>query len=293
MKLFNTTAAMLMLVMSMLLGNSALAQTPADPLCPDLTTDAGVVVGMVCVAVDPLSGNVFVNYSSSDDWKLSEVNLWIGDNEDSLIVNLANSSYIRSEGNPGELEHQFEIPFSDLTIDFDNFCNAEVFVAANAVVTRTVAGEPNGDGKSDKSGKSGKSGKSDKSDKSDKSAKNSKSDKSAKASKGKDKAAKKSKGKDKNKSGKSGQSDKSGKSGKSGVSGGTGPVTETFTAWAGVTPVGNGSYFSFSNDFCVVEPPVEPPLITLPSSACYNTYASSLAWATTSFDPAVHFAEAA
>jgi len=297
MKIFNTSAAMLMLVMSMLSGNSALAQTPAANCSPLHTNAPGVLdpVGAVCVTVNPIAGNVFLDYLLIGDWKLSEANAWIGDNASSLPKdgsgNPQVSVFQHSASNLGDVnQHSFVIPFSELTVNAGTFCSADVIVAASAVVTRTIAGEPGGGGKSDKSSKSGKNGKSDKSDKSgksgqsDKSAKNSKSDSSsAKDSKGKNQSAKNGKSSAQNdssslatnvvstKSGKSGQSNKSSKSGKSGATGGgTGPVTQTFTAWAGDTVVGDGSYFSFKNDFCA--PP--PPVITLPRT-CYNTYARS------------------
>jgi len=197
-------------------------------------------------------------------------------------------------------------------VNAGTFCNADVIVAASAVVTRTIAGDTgggSGGGKSDKSGKSGsdKSGKSssDKSGKSSSSAKSSKSsEKSSKASSSSSKNSKttskasssssktaqksskttsslsktiSSSSKSSGKSGKSGSSSKSEKSGKSGKSGagnggGTNPVTETFTAWAGDTAVGNGYYFSFSNDFCE---PVEPILISVPNDQCYNIFAGN------------------
>lgn len=314
MKLFSSAAAMLMLAMSVLLGNSALAQTSAEASCSVLYTDSAVEVevGAVCVTVNQDAENVFLDYLLIDDWKLSEANAWIGDNASSLPVdgsgNPQVSVFPHNASNLGDVnQHSFVIPFTELAIDAGTFCSADVIVAASAVVTRTVAGEPSG-GKSDKSDKSGKGGKSDKNSKSDKSDKNSEA---SKGSKGNSSSAKNGKGSSHNgssswasngksdKSGKSGQSDKSGKSGQSGKSGksghsgksgksgghnggGTDPVTETFTAWAGDTLVGNGSYFSFSNDFCA---PEEPPLITLPNSLCYNTYASFPGGAPAAFSP--------
>ena len=339
MKLFKTAAAMLMLAMSVLLSNGAMAQsTEPEANCSVLYTDSAVEVGAVCVTVNQDAENVFLDYLLIDEWKLSEANAWIGDNANNLPIdgsgNPQVSVFPHSAINLVDVnQHSFVIPFTELSIDAGTFCSADVIVAASAVVTRTIAGEPDGGGKSDKSNKSGKSGKSgksdksgqsDKSDKSDKSGKsgkgsksdkNSKSDKSdknskaSKGSKGNSSSAKNGKGSSHNgssswasngksdKSGKSGQSAKSGKSGHSGKSGksgghnggGTDPVTETFTAWAGDNLVGNGSYFSFSNDFCG---PEEPPLITLPNDACYNVYASLFNGAPTTFSP-VGFADPA
>ena len=326
MKLFNTAAAMLMLAMSVLLSNGAMAQsTEPEANCSVLYTDSAVEVGAVCVTVNQDDENVFLDYLLIDDWKLSEANAWIGDNANNLPIDGSGdpqvSVFPHSAINLVDVnQHSFVIPFTELSIDAGTFCSADVIVAASAVVTRTIAGEPDGGGKSDKSGKSGKSGQSDKSgksgqsDKSGKSGQSDKSDKSVKnskagkGSKGNSSAAKNGKGSSQNgssswasigKSDKSGQSDKSGKSGQSGKSGksghsgksgksgghnggGTDPVTETFTAWAGDNLVGNGSYFSFSNDFCG---PEEPPLITLPNDACYNVYASLFNGAPTTFSP--------
>lgn len=327
MKLFKTAAAMLMLAMSVLLSNGAMAQsTEPEANCSVLYTDSAVEVGTVCVTVNQDDENVFLDYFLIDEWKLSEANAWIGDNADN-IPKLGNgnphvSVFPHSAINLVDVnQHSFVIPFTELSIDAGTFCSADVIVAASAVVTRTIAGEPDGGGKSDKSNKSGKSGKSgksdksgqsdksDKSDKSGKSGKGSKSDKSdknskaSKGGKGNSSSAKNGKGSSHNgssswasngksdKSGKSGQSAKSGKSGHSGKSGksgghnggGTDPVTETFTAWAGDNLVGNGSYFSFSNDFCG---PEEPPLITLPNTLCYNVYASFPSGSPVAFSPA-------
>lgn len=275
MKLFKTTAAMMMLAMSALLGTTALAQAQTTLVqnCRDLTADAGVLVGLVCVAVDPSAEKVWVEYSTSGNWKLSEINVWIGDNAAKLP---------KADGNPqvsvfphgpknlgGSIAERFSIPFSELSIDPDTFCSADVIVAANAVVTRTVAGS--GGGKSEKSVKSAKGSKADKSAKNSKGSKDSK--KEDKNSKGKDSSAKSGKGNTQTastSSSKSSKSTKTSKSGKSGAStgGGTGPVTETVTAWAGDIPVGNGYYFSFKNDFCVTQ-----PVVKLFDAACYNVFA--------------------
>ncbi len=339
MKLFNTAAAMLMLAMSVLLSNGAMAQsTEPEANCSVLYTDSAVEVGAVCVTVNQDDENVFLDYLLIDEWKLSEANAWIGDNANNLPIdgsgNPQVSVFPHSAINLVDVnQHSFVIPFTELSIDAGTFCSADVIVAASAVVTRTIAGEPDGGGKSDKSNKSGKSGKSGKSDKSgqsdksdksdksgksgkgskcsksDKSDKNSKASKGSKGGKGNSSSAKNGKGSSHNgssswasngksdKSGKSGQSAKSGKSGHSGKSGksgghnggGTDPVTETFTAWAGDNLVGNGSYFSFSNDFCG---PEEPPLITLPNTSCYNVYASLFNGAPSTFSP-VGFADPA
>ena len=308
MKLFNTAAAMLMLAMSVLLSNGAMAQsTEPEANCSVLYTDSAVEVGAVCVTVNQDDENVFLDYLLIDEWKLSEANAWIGDNANNLPIdgsgNPQVSVFPHSAINLVDVnQHSFVIPFTELSIDAGTFCSADVIVAASAVVTRTIAGEPDGGGKSDKSNKSGKSGKGSKSDKNSKSDKSDKNSKASKGSKGNSSSAKNGKGSSQNgssswasngksdKSGKSGQSGKSGKSGHSGKSGksgghnggGTDPVTETFTAWAGDTLVGNGSYFSFSNDFCG---PEEPPLITLPNSLCYNTYASFPGGAPAAFSP--------
>lgn len=284
MKLFNTTAAMLMLVMSALLGNSALAQTTPVANCSVLYTNASAAVGSVCVTVNPLTANVFVDYTLIGDWKLSAANAWIGDNAISLPTSGGNpqvSAFPHSVSNlVGVNQHSFTIPFSALSINLGTFCNADVIVAASAVVTRTVAGS--GGGKSDKSGIPGKGGKSDKSSKGGKSDKNSKNSKAGKADKSvKSSTAKVSKAKSTKGSTNVASKGKSNKSGKSGKSGSSSPVTETFTVWAGNNIVGNGSYFSFKNAFCG---PVTPPVIALPNPACFNVFTGTSSTGT-SFSP--------
>ena len=269
------------------------AQTtqPTNQHCDVLYAGQTTAVGSVCVTVN--ASDVNLDYLLIGDWKLTEAHAWIGDTLTGLPTN--------SGGNPqiglfpyqasinSAAQYSFTIPISQLAVNADTFCNAEIFVAAHAVVTRTVAGGSGGsgdndsgdDGKSDKSGKSGKSGKAGKSSSASKTSDSS-------ASSGKDKtynavtsnSSSKSKSKASAKGGKTDQSGKSGKSGHSGKSGKSGnqtggggsPSTQTESAWAGSMQIANGGswarYFSFTNDFCV-DP--EEPVVVLPPS-CFNVF---------------------
>jgi hypothetical protein len=276
--------------------NATQAQTtqPTNQHCDVLYAGQTTAVGSVCVTVN--ASDVNLDYLLIGDWKLTEAHAWIGDTLTGLPSN--------SGGNPqiglfpyqasinSAAQYSFTIPISQLAVNADTFCNAEIFVAAHAVVTRTVAGG-SGDNGSGDDGKSAKSGKSEKSGKAGKSSSASKSSSSTASSgkgttdnavastsagKGKSSAAGKGKSNAAGKAGKSDQSGKSGHSGKSGKSGnqtggGSGnPSTQTESAWAGSMQIANGGswarYFSFTNDFCV-EP--EIPVVVLPPS-CFNVF---------------------
>jgi len=117
MKLFNTTAAMLMFVMSTLLGNSALAQSSSAANCSALYTDASVEVGAVCVTVNSAAENVFLDYLLIGDWKLSQANAWIGDSAGGIPTdgsgNPQVSIFPHSASGLGNVnQHSFNIPFS-------------------------------------------------------------------------------------------------------------------------------------------------------------------------------------
>ena len=230
MKLLYTTLAALALISCLFAGSSALAQAPNDAQCSVLYAGQTTEVGAVCVTIN--TDTVLLDYLLIGDWKLKEAHAWIGDNRALLPVNSSGNPQIglfpHKATNLNSATHSFTIPLSSLPINADTFCNADVFVAAHAVVTRVVSGGGSGgggtggddddddddhdhdhdhdhdddhDGKSDKScksdkdGKSCKSEKSEKSEKSDKSCKSENSDKSCKSEKS-DKDSS-SKGKDK------------------------------------------------------------------------------------------------
>ncbi len=287
----NKLLAVIAIFINLCAVNTAQAQTaPTNQHCDILYAGQTTAVGSVCVTVN--TSDVNLDYVLIGDWKLTEAHAWIGDSLAGLPVN--------GSGNPqiglfpyqadtlSAATYSFTIPISQLAVNVDTFCNAEIFVAAHAVVTRTVAGGTGGnasdddddddDEKSDKSGKGGKSGKAGKSSSAGKSS-------NASASGGKGAAssavASTSSGKGKsNVSGKSGKSDQSGKSGKSGKSGdqaggGSGqPATQTESAWAGSMQIASGGswarYFSFTNDFCDDTDP-EYPLVVLPAG-CFNVF---------------------
>lgn len=276
--------------------NAAQAQTtqPANQHCDVLYAGQTTAVGSVCVTVN--ASDVKLDYLLIGDWKLTEAHAWIGDTLAGLPKNTSGNPQIGLFPHQADInsaaQYSFTIPVSQLAVNADTFCKAEIFVAAHAVVTRTVtsgsgdeaSGDDGDDGDDEKSAKSGKNGKSDKAGKSS-SASNS-SNASAGSSKGtahtvvastsagkgqSNVAGKAGKSDQPGKSEKSGQSGKSGKSGKSG--GGSGqPATQTESAWAGSMEIANGGswarYFSFTNDFCV-DP--EVPVVVLPPS-CFNVF---------------------
>jgi len=296
---FNKLLAVIAIFLNLCAINTTQAQT-ANNHCDVLYADQTTAVGSVCVTVN--ASDVNLDYLLIGDWKLTEAHAWIGDSLASLPTNASGNPQIGLFPYQADInsaaQYSFTIPISQLAVNVDTFCNAEIFVAAHAVVTRTVAGgsdddesdDDGDDGKSDKSDKSGKDGKSGKAGKSGKSSSASKSGTSS-ASGGKGTAYKavasnsSTKGKSKasgkaGKSDQSGKTDKSGQSGKSGKSGdqtGDGssqPATQTESAWAGSMQIANGgswaSYFSFTNDFCA--PPVNPyPVVVLPTS-CFNVF---------------------
>lgn len=290
----NKLLAVIAILINLSAVNAAQAQTaPTDQHCDILYAGQTTAVGSVCVTVN--TSDVNLDYLLIGDWKLTEAHAWIGDNLAGLPVN--------GGGNPqiglfpyqadalSAATYSFTIPISQLAVNVDTFCNAEIFVAAHAVVTRTVAGGAGGnasdddddddDEKSDKSGKSGKSGKAGKSSSAGKS-----SNPSAGSGKGTAQNAvastSSSKGKA-NVAGKDGKSEQSGKSGKSGQSGKSGdqsgggstqPATQTESAWAGSMQIASGGswarYFSFTNDFCDNTDP-KYPVVVLPQS-CFNVF---------------------
>ncbi len=273
--------------------NAAQAQTtPTNQHCDILYAGQTTAVGSVCVTVN--TSDVNLDYVLIGDWKLTEAHAWIGDTLAGLPTN--------GSGNPqiglfpyqadtlSAATYSFTIPISQLAVNVDTFCNAEIFVAAHAVVARTIAGgsgdnandDDDGDEKSNKSGKGGKSGKAGKSASGGKSS-------NASADSGKGSANKavastaggKGKAKATGKSGKSDQSGKSGKSGKSGDQSGGGsgqPATQTESAWAGSMQIANGGswarYFSFTNDFCDDTDP-EYPVVVLPAG-CFNVFGQGI-----------------
>ncbi len=193
MKLFQTTLAALLLLGSLFTSAVTLAQAPTEAQCSVLYAGQTTEVGAVCVTIN--TDNVYLDYLLIGDWKLSEAHAWIGDNLSLLPVNGSGNPQIglfpHSASNLNSASHSFTIPLSSLAINADTFCNADVFVAAHAVVSRVIAGGDtgggtgggSGDGKSDKSGKSGKS------DKSGKSCQSGKSDKSGQSGKGSSKGS--------------------------------------------------------------------------------------------------------
>ena len=332
MKLARLLAAFV-LVAASIVAMPSFAQGEAN--CSIFYAGQDEAVGSVCVTID--DDTAYLDYMLEDGWTMTEAHAWIGDVLSNLPQTQSGSPApelfpFSATGLDNVTEYSVAIPVSDLAVNLDVFCSAEVFVSANGVVHKVVENtdddsDDNSDhsvksGKGDHSYKSGKGGYSDKSGKSSysgksgkgsygkksdkggyskKSDKNSyygksysqKSDKYSKSSYGKKSSDKSGKGHS-GKSGKGGYSDKSGKghSGKSGKGGhseksskgdhhdnddcngdhnggGTGTTVRTEQAWAGDIIIGEGSYFSFTNDFCPEEEPETE--IVLPEG-CFNLF---------------------
>jgi hypothetical protein len=215
------------LVMATTVATPVLAQ--ADANCSVFYAGQDEAVGSVCVTIN--DGTAYLDYFLENDWTMSEAHAWIGDNLGDMPQNNGGNPQIglfpyTATGLDNVTEYSVAIPVSELQVNLDTFCSADVFVAAHGVVHKIEEGTGGGDEEeeddsdhSQKSGKSEKSSKgsykssksgygsdgSDKSDKSAKRGKGGKSDKSAKRGKGgkSDKSAKRGKG---------GKSDKSAKS---------------------------------------------------------------------------------
>jgi len=153
MKLFQSTLAALALFGALLTSSVTLAQAPTEAQCSVLYAGQTTEVGAVCVTIN--TDNVYLDYLLIGDWKLSEAHAWIGDNLSFLPVNGSGNPQIglfpHSASNLNSASHSFTIPLSSLPVNADTFCNADVFVAAHAVVSRVVSGGDTGGGTSDKS----------------------------------------------------------------------------------------------------------------------------------------------
>lgn len=293
----NKLLAVIAIFINLCAVNTTQAQTaptdqPTNQHCDILYAGQTTAVGSVCVTVN--ASDVNLDYVLIGDWKLTEAHAWIGDSLAGLPVNGSGNPQIGlfpyQANTLSAATYSFTIPISQLAVNVDTFCNAEIFVAAHAVVTRTVAGGTGGnasdddDEKSEKSGKGGKSGKAGKSLSAGKSSntsagsgKGTAQNAVASTSSGKGKASvagKAGKSDQSGKSGKSGQSGKSGKSGDQSGGGSTQPATQTESAWAGSMQIASGGswarYFSFTNDFCDDTDP-EYPLVVLPAG-CFNVF---------------------
>jgi hypothetical protein len=288
------------LVMATTVATPVLAQ--ADANCSVFYAGQDEAVGSVCVTIN--DGTAYLDYFLENDWTMSEAHAWIGDNLGDMPQNNGGNPQIglfpyTATGLDNVTEYSVAIPVSELQVNLDTFCSADVFVAAHGVVHKIEesTGDEEEEDDSDHSQKSGKSEKSSKgsykssksgygsdgSDKSDKSAKRGKGGKSDKSAKSSGKSRSSNIGYGSNgsdKSGKSGYSSKgSDKSGKSGYStkgshksqkdAEPSTTVRTESAWAGNIEIGDGgswaSYFTFTNDFC---PQVE---IVVPQG-CYNTF---------------------
>lgn len=176
---FNRPLAALVLFLGMLMGQSALATTPVAN-CDILYADQNSNAGQVCVTIDRDAGTVSIDYLLDAGWTLTDAHVWVGEDLALMPKNRKGNPQVgrfphRSSGLGNVSTHSFVIPLSQLPINANTFCNAEVFVAAHAVVSDSVISDADKSGKSDHSGKSGKSGKAGKAAKSGKSAQSGKS----------------------------------------------------------------------------------------------------------------------
>lgn len=149
MKLHNPLAVLVFLL-GVFMGQSALATTPIAN-CDILYAGQNSNAGEVCVSIDADVGTVSIDYELATGWSLSEVHAWIGEDRALMPQNRKGNPQVghfphSATGLGGVSSYSFVIPLSDLPINADTFCGAEVFVAAHAVVSR------NGSGKGGKTG---------------------------------------------------------------------------------------------------------------------------------------------
>jgi hypothetical protein len=265
------------MLMATTIATPVLAQTDAN--CAIFYAGQDEAVGSVCVTID--DDTAYLDYFLENGWTMSEAHAWIGDNLGDMPQNNGGNPQIglfpyTAAGLDNVTEYSVAIPVSELQVNLDTFCSADVFVAAHGVVHKIEesTGDEEEEDDSDHSQKSGKSEQSSKgsyksskggygydgSAKSDKSAKPGKGSKSRFSNIGYD-----SKGSDK--SGKNGYSYKGSHKPQKDAEPST--TVRTESAWAGNIEIGDGgswaNYFTFTNDFC---PQVE---IVVPQG-CYNTF---------------------
>ncbi|MES3006923.1 MAG: hypothetical protein V4751_04040 [Pseudomonadota bacterium] len=145
---FNNPLTAFALFLSLFAGHSAMAQTAPVAHCDTLYAGQTNDAGQVCVTID--EDTVQIDYLLNSGWKLSEVHAWVGEDRALMPQNRKGNPQVGrfpySDSGLGALSsYSFVIPVSELPVDADTFCGAEVFVAAHAVVSRTSSG---GKGKS-------------------------------------------------------------------------------------------------------------------------------------------------
>lgn len=145
---FRKPLAALFLLLSMFMGQSALATTPIEN-CDILYAGQSSNAGQVCVTVNTVAGTVSIDYKLGTGWALSEVHAWVGEDLALMPQNRKGNPQVghfphSASGLGGVSTYSFVIPLSDLPINADTFCGAEVFVAAHAVVSRNGGGKAAG-----------------------------------------------------------------------------------------------------------------------------------------------------
>lgn len=144
---FAKPLAALLLLLSLFSGSSAFAQS--DETCEVFYAGQTIAVGSVCVTVDSEAEEVILDYVLENGWTLSEAHAWIGDNMATMPQNKKgnpqNGRFPHSASNLGGVtSHTFTIPVSQLNVNAETFCEAEIFVAAHGVVSKASGGKKGG-----------------------------------------------------------------------------------------------------------------------------------------------------
>lgn len=143
---FAKPLAALFLLLSLFSGSPAFAQS--DETCDVFYAGQTIEVGYVCVTAD--ANEVTLEYILENGWTLSEAHAWIGDNMATMPQNKKgnpqNGRFPHSASNLGGVtSHIFTIPVSQLNVNAETFCEAEIFVAAHGVVSK-ASGDKKGGG---------------------------------------------------------------------------------------------------------------------------------------------------
>lgn len=135
---FAKPLAALFLLLSLFSGSLAFAQSD-EAVCEILYAGQTIEVGSVCVTVD--ADEVILDYILENGWTLSEAHAWIGDDMATMPQNRKGNPQIgrfphSASGLGGVTQHTFTIPVSQLNVNAETFCEAEIFVAAHGVVSK-------------------------------------------------------------------------------------------------------------------------------------------------------------
>jgi hypothetical protein len=118
-----------------------------DANCSIIYAGQDEAVGSVCVTLD--DDTAYLDYFLENDWTMSEAHAWIGDNLGDMPQNNEGSPQIglfpyTATGLDNVTEYSVAIPVSELQVNLDTFCSADVFVAAHGVVQKIEEGTSGG-----------------------------------------------------------------------------------------------------------------------------------------------------